>query len=134
LELAQKAVGRELVPSQRERSAININMHDFLGSRYDWHVDSNPVTGLLFASTLRESDGGSLVFDDGDGCETSFCPERGRFLVFDARRTPHTVTPLTRPLCRLSIPMNFFFEDEPEERPADLDAFLYEPAVERKRL
>ncbi|MBB4188692.1 hypothetical protein GGE07_005371 [Sinorhizobium terangae] len=56
-------------------------------------LDTNPVTGLLFAETLGENEGGALVFNK-NGEEFRIQPQRGMFYCFDARDVPHAVEPL----------------------------------------
>ena len=110
-------------------SSININ-HCRRGMRYEWHVDSNPLTALLYATSHPLGQGGELVFrpdsrmEQGSPWEVRIAPEAGRLLLFDARRVAHCVTPLLDP-DRISVPMNYYQETEPQRRPPGLDAYLY---------
>lgn len=122
--LAAEFFGRDLYVSSDRANAININALRGLGSAYERHVDSNSVTGLLFCTTLCAGDGGALVFDSEAGAIAVY-PQAGLFLAFDATATPHYVTPLRRNLTRLSIPMNYYFSENNQNRPNDLDNYLY---------
>jgi hypothetical protein len=126
--LAEELVHETLVISEDTVNAVNINAVIGAGSRYERHVDSNPVTGILYATSLGEDDGGALVFDHEFGSQITsdvIYPREGLFVAFDARRTPHRVLPLRRDCCRLSIPMNYYLAGKPQVRPADLDEYLY---------
>jgi len=106
-------------------SGVNINVIP-PRSRYEWHVDSNPLTGLLFLS--EDHNGGDLVFRSGDPSDywtVRVTPVVGKLLLFDAREVAHTVEPLDRGESRISAPMNFYLKGEPQVRPNDLDAYLY---------
>lgn len=118
-------------PSQAIHSAVNINCQRD-GERYEWHVDSNPLTGLLFASTLDAGQGGQLVFREdplasgsSEDWELRIRPRLGVLHLYDARAVAHTVEPVLGDRMRLSIPMNFYFANDSEHRPGDLDDYLY---------
>jgi hypothetical protein len=112
------------------RAGLNINTTR-RATRYEWHVDSNPLTGLLFATTLPPEAGGQLVFRPdpatrpGEDWEVTISPRAGELLLFDARHAVHGVTTL-RAEERISVPMNYYVADEPVERPQDLDTYLYQ--------
>lgn len=123
--LASATMGMDVSTHKDIRAGININSLRGSGARYEWHVDSNPLTGLLFASTHEKGEGGELVFRV-NGDERIICPQKGVFLTFDAREAPHTVFPLLNDKTRISIPMNYYFMDSEQERPEDLDTYLYD--------
>ena len=122
---SSSVTGIDLVMAEDVESSININMVAGIGNRYERHVDSNPVTGLLYLSTLAEEDGGALVFDHPSGLSDRIYPRQGLFVAFDASDTPHYVAPLKRHLARLSVPMNYYRVGETQARPIDLDSYLY---------
>jgi hypothetical protein len=111
------------------RAGVNINATP-RGARYEWHVDSNPMTGLLFATTHEPEDGGQLVFRPDpvarphEDWELQVSPRAGTLLIFDAREAAHVVTQLRTEL-RLSVPMNYYHVGQ-QARPEDLDAYLYD--------
>lgn len=112
-----------MVASQSIKSGVNVNILSGPGGRYELHYDSNPLTGLLFVTDHDEVSGGQLQFKL-DGHDLYLNPRRGTFITFDARRLPHSVTPLTCESLRITAPMNFYVEGE-DQRPAELDDYLY---------
>ncbi len=110
------------------RAGVNINTTP-TGARYEWHVDSNPITGLLFATSHAPEDGGQLIFRPdpvarpSESWELQVSPSAGTLLVFDARQAAHVVTQVRTGL-RLSVPMNYYFVGR-QDRPEDLDGYLY---------
>ena len=114
--------------STDQRSRINLNT-TLKGARYEWHVDSNPMTALLFVTTHEPSDGGQLLFRPdpqvrpGETWELQVSPKAGTLLVFDAREAAHVVTEVLAGR-RISAPMNYY-DAGMQERPADLDGYLY---------
>lgn len=124
-DLVHRSAGVELQPSRFRRSAITLNLIRGTGSRYERHVDSNSVTGLLFASTLSPSEGGALRMQYPDRATLDITPTAGELLVFDARWVPHEVTPLRTDIERISVPMNYFLPTDIETRPEFLDAYIF---------
>jgi hypothetical protein len=113
------------------RAAVNINSID-PGGRYEWHVDSNPLTALLFVTTHEPDSGGELVFrpdprfDSAASWEHVVTPVSGDLLVFDAREAAHGVMPLGGAQTRITVPMNYYLTGDAAVRPADLDGYLYD--------
>jgi hypothetical protein len=111
-------------------SSVNINCQR-CSERYEWHVDSNPLTGLLFAATLEPEDGGELVFRPdpassmNDDWELRIRPTAGTLYLYDARAAAHSVEPVLRENVRISVPMNFYYPSGQADRPGDLDEYLY---------
>lgn len=108
-------------------SAVNINYLEGKGARYEWHVDSNPITGVLFATDSDPGLGGTLVFRHVTGQRALFKPRAGAFICFDAREIPHRVAPLRKEGKRISIPMNYYESAADQLRPPDLDRQIYTP-------
>jgi hypothetical protein len=113
------------------RSAININSIS-PGGRYEWHVDSNPLTALLFVTEHAPGLGGELVFRadprvaPDESWEHVVHPVPGELLMFDARRAAHWVTRVGGDKLRITVPMNYYLADDGMvSRPADLDGYLY---------
>jgi 2OG-Fe(II) oxygenase superfamily len=124
--LASEAAGHQVYASQDLVSSININVLRGMGSRYEWHVDSNPLTGILYVTShLSSEDGGELLFKRGDE-QIAVHPKSGTFIAFDAREIPHTVLPLKKEGVRISIPMNYYDSPERQDRPSDIDSYLYQ--------
>lgn len=106
------------------KSGTNINLLKGKNARYEWHVDSNPLTGVLFVTTHNESDGGELVFKLPNETITVY-PKSGTLILFDARQIPHTVLPLQKDGIRISVPLNFYNRGYAQIRPDDLDSYIY---------
>lgn len=125
-QLASQVAKTQVTLSPDIDSAININTIKGEGSRYEWHVDTNPLTGLLYVTTHTEEDGGQLTFRLPNK-DISIYPKSGVFLAFDARSIPHAVAPLKKGGIRISIPMNYYTQEAPfsSVRPTDLDDYIY---------
>lgn len=122
--LASQAFEREIDIDQATVSQVNINVLDDPNHSYDWHVDSNHCTGLLFCNSLTTDDGGALIFKF-DGKIEKIIPRAGNLLFFDARDKPHTIEPIKKGVHRITAVMNYNFSGEKVQRPGDLDGFLY---------
>lgn len=120
-----KCFGRAIYPANLLHTAVNINQVAGRGAQYEWHVDSNPVTGLLFATTCDRGLGGSLVFRHRSGRRAIVRPRAGTFICFDARDIEHRVSPLRRDGKRISLPMNYYDSPTEQSRPLDLDPQIY---------
>jgi hypothetical protein len=125
-ELASKIIGGKILLAPERSIGVNINILRGIGSRYEWHVDTNPLTGVLFVTSHTEEDGGQLLFRGSSG-DLIVQPKSGKLILFDAREIPHTVLPLKRDTCRISIPLNYYTPECTAEkvRPADLDSYIY---------
>lgn len=135
LELAQ-AISREKVhPAEDQRYGLNLNVQMGGAMRYECHVDSNPVEGLLYVTTHPPETGGELVVSNlGDvaGIEqvnldaSRIYPVSGHLVFFDARHHSHYVEPLRdSDGIRVVVAMNFYTPSWPEtSRPADLNQHL----------
>lgn len=121
---ASQVAGAEVYISTDLASSININILRGKRARYEWHVDSNPLTGLLFVTSHSASSGGELLFEKPP-YRSVVRSVAGTFIAFDARTIPHTVTPLEDDGLRMSIPMNYYLSPTDQSRPADLDSYLY---------
>jgi hypothetical protein len=102
--------------------------------RFECHVDSNPLTGLLFCT--NHSAGGELVVAHDPAAADIAAVERdcsvirphaGHLIFFDAREHPHYARPLTEASgTRIVAVMNFYTDSCPEStRPAELNRHLY---------
>ena len=104
--------------------------------RFECHVDSNPMTGLLFCTDHPVGSGGELVFGndlaatDIDAVEQECSvirPHAGHLIFFDGRRHPHYARPLVSESdLRIVAVMNFYTESCPEStRPRELNRHLF---------
>jgi 2OG-Fe(II) oxygenase superfamily len=103
--------------------------------RYECHVDSNPIEGLLYVTDHPKSSGGELavatkvnaasVADVEADCSVIY-PTYGNLVFFDARRFAHYVRPLVSDDARrVVVAMNYYTPSCPESnRPKSLSAHL----------
>ncbi|MER7283920.1 2OG-Fe(II) oxygenase [Dactylosporangium sp. NPDC000244] len=124
-ELAKSQLGCPYYPSMDVRSGVNINILEQRGGRYEMHLDSNPLTALLFVTSHQAEDGGQLLFRT-EGGDLLVEPRSGDLLLFDARRTPHAVLPIKTDRIRITVVMNFYLDAECQDRPDGLDDYLYQ--------
>lgn len=115
----------QVYPAIDTRSAININCIHRQGSDYEKHVDSNPLTGLLFCCDADDKTGGQLIFDHPIHGVEVVNPSVGIFVGFDARKIPHYVSPLNEQIRRTSVPMNYYLSATDQPRPHGIDERLY---------
>lgn len=135
LELAAQACAERVSAALDDRYGVVLNVQRGTGMRFECHVDSNPLTGLLFCSD--HAAGGELVVSHdpvaaGIAAVDHDCsvirPHAGHLIFFDARRHPHYARPLTptEPGMRVVAVMNFYTESCPETtRPRELNRHLY---------
>lgn len=134
LRLAQDTQAEPVVAARDERYGIVLNVQRGTEERFESHVDSNPLTGLLFCTGHKA--GGELVFaQDPDAASVDAVerdcsvirPQVGHLIFFDGRRHPHYARPLTASSeVRVVAVMNFYTESCPEStRPTELNRHLY---------
>lgn len=135
-ELAQRITTERVVTATRDRIAVNLNVQRGQSMRYEAHVDSNPIEGLLYVTSHPEGSGGELVVAQSDhavGVRTIdrspavIYPVAGHLVFFDARRHSHYVRSLVgEDSIRIVAAMNFYTPSCPESaRPPDLDRHLF---------
>jgi len=135
LELAKQVTNQILVCAANDLYGINLNIQAGSSMRYECHVDSNPVQGMLYITTHLPEEGGQLhvannvdaknVDDVMKDCAT-IQPSKGLLVFFDARRHSHYVTALNNnKSLRVAAAMNFYTPTSPEShRPPDLTKHL----------
>jgi hypothetical protein len=137
LTLARQASQERVVAAGDDRYGIVLNVQQGTDMRFECHVDSNPLTGLLFC-TDHPAGGELVVAHDPaaasiaaveQGCSV-IRPQAGHLIFFDAREHPHYARPLTETSdTRIVAVMNFYTESCPEStRPPELNKHLYESA------
>lgn len=108
--------GSALVAAERLSATLTLNILAGRGARNDWHCDGNPVTGLLFATSLEvPGDGGTLEFRAVDGRHCMVAPRAGMFVCF-LGAVEHRVAPLAVAPRRLVLPMNYYRVGERQPR------------------
>jgi hypothetical protein len=133
--------------AEREaREPVSCAQHDLYGAvlnvqqgsemRYECHVDSNPIQGMLYVTDHPRGTGGDLVVANTisaasvkeveHDCAT-IPPVAGHLLLFDGRQHAHYVRSLTAAGGqRIAVAMNFYTQSCPEAmRPPDLDTHLF---------
>lgn len=134
LELANEVWSEPVFTAKDTRYSLVLNVQQGKDMRFECHIDSNPLTGLLFLTDHEE--GGELVVSrDPDARDLTAIeldclvipPQAGRLLFFDARRYPHYVRNLTSESeTRVIAAMNFYTQSFPEStRPPELNMHLY---------
>jgi 2-oxoglutarate-Fe(II)-dependent oxygenase superfamily protein len=131
LELARIAWGDETVePARDDRIGVVLNVQRGTTMRFECHVDSNPLSGLLFCTDHQE--GGELVFaHDKDAADVDAVeqdcsvirPHKGHLIFFDGREYPHYARPLmSESETRVVAVMNYYSASWPEStRPPELN-------------
>jgi 2OG-Fe(II) oxygenase superfamily len=136
LELAQATCAEPVRPALDDRYGIVLNVQRGTGMRFECHVDSNPLTGLLFCTDHPVGAGGELIFANDPAAANAGAVERdcsvirphaGHLIFFDGRRYPHYARPLAGESdVRIVAVMNFYTESWPEStRPAELNHHLF---------
>jgi len=135
LELAREVVSPEHVSAaEDDRYGVVLNVQHGTDMRFECHVDSNPLTGLLFCTDHQA--GGELVIANDTEAEglagvdrdcSVIRPRAGHLIFFDARQYPHYARALTADSeTRIVAVMNFYTESCPEStRPRELKRHLY---------
>jgi 2OG-Fe(II) oxygenase superfamily len=136
LELAGRTREEHVEAAVDERYAVVLNVQRGSTMRFECHVDSNPLTGLLFLTDHPVGAGGELVFGHDPAAAdvraverdcTVIRPRAGRLIFFDGRQHPHYARPLSdESAMRVVAAMNFYTESYPEStRPPELNRHLY---------
>lgn len=133
-EMARDACAERVQAAGDDRYGAVLNVQRGRSMRFECHVDSNPLTGLLFC-TDHQGGGELVVAHDPDAADIAdverHCsvirPHAGHLIFFDARQHPHYVRPLTQESgLRIAAVMNYYTESYPEStRPAELNRHLY---------
>ena len=131
LDLASQASGIDLAPAKSLRYGVNINKLTGLGSRYEWHIDSNPITGIFFVTSHLPNEGGELMLRHGGQEEIRISPVSGHFFVFPAAEVPHAVAPLKSATVRVTVPMSYFRSGETQNVDPALEEYLFGPSRDR---
>jgi hypothetical protein len=135
LELAARAWGEPIDPALDDRYGIVLNVQRGNRMRFECHVDSNPVTGLLFF-TDHPAGGGELVVardpaavgvDELERDGTLITPRAGQLIFFDGKTYPHYARTLAAEHdMRVVAVMNFYTRSCPEStRPPGLNQHLF---------
>jgi hypothetical protein len=132
--LAAAACGESVAAAKDDRYGVVLNVQRGTTMRFECHIDSNPLTGVLFCTD--HAGGGELVFaHDAEAADIAAVeqdcsvvrPHSGHLIFFDARRHPHYARPLAAESdMRVVAVMNYYTESYPEStRPRELNRHLY---------
>lgn len=133
--LAKIHANQDVFTARDKRCAVVMNAQESDGSRYECHVGSNPIEGLLYVTDHPQGDGGELVVAiqrtvksvaevDAD-CSIVY-PVAGHLVLFDGRWHPYYVRKLAGSSTRVAIGMNYYTHSNPESsRPTGLNMDLY---------
>jgi hypothetical protein len=143
LELASETSAERVVPALDDRYGVVLNVQRGTAMRFECHVDSNPLTGILFCTDHPAGTGGELVFAHAHGASdietvekdcSVLRPRAGRLIFFDGTKYPHYARPLlSEPQMRIVAVMNFYTESYPEStRPPELNRHLFGPTLRRE--
>jgi hypothetical protein len=135
-DLAQHFSSETVVCATDIRYGVTLNVQRGRAMRYEAHVDSNPIEGLLYFTTHPPGRGGDLrVSNVGDVAGLTeidadmacIYPVAGHVVYFDARHHSHYVTGLVDDGdMRVVAAMNFYTPASPESsRPTDLNKHLF---------
>ncbi len=136
LDLANAACGEPVTGARDDRYGVVLNVQRGTGMRFECHVDSNPLTGLLFCTDQLAGEGGELVFGHDraaadieavERCCSAIRPHAGHLIFFDGRHNPHYARPLmSGSALRIAAVMNFYTASCPEStRPRELNNHLF---------
>jgi hypothetical protein len=139
LQLARETSVERVVPALDDRYGVVLNVQRGTAMRFECHVDSNPLTGLLFCTEHLAGTGGELVFAHDPGASeveavekdySVLRPHAGHLIFFDGRNHPHYARPLLmQPQVQVVALMNFYTDSCPEStRPPELNRHLFGPA------
>ena len=134
LDLANQAWNEPVATARDQRYGVVLNVQRGTSMRFECHIDSNPLTGLLFLTDhlvggelaiARDAAASDMASID-QNC-TVIRPHAGHLLFFDARYLPHYVRPLKDESdLRVIAAMNYYTAAYPEStRPPELNRHLY---------
>jgi hypothetical protein len=140
LDLARAVCPEPVAAALDDRYRIVLNVQRGTTMRFECHVDSNPLTGLLFCTDHRTGAGGELVFAhdraaaDVGGVDRDCSvirPHAGHLIFFDGREHPHYARPLSAESdLRVVAVMNFYTASCAEStRPLELNRHLFRQAL-----
>jgi hypothetical protein len=136
LELAREACPERVLPAADDRYGVVLNIQRGGAMRFECHVDSNPLTGLLFCTDHPAGAGGELVVGNDmnaagiagvDRDCSVIRPQAGQLIFFDGSRHPHYARHLSSGSdLRVVAVMNFYTKSRPEStRPPELNRHLF---------
>jgi hypothetical protein len=134
--MAEQAWREPIKPAKDNRYGIVLNVQRGNAMRFECHVDSNPLTGLLFFTEHPDGGGELVAANDPDAVGVDALeengsvirPKTGQLVFFDGKTYPHYARTLwSAGDERIVAVMNFYTESCPEEstRPSGLNLHLF---------
>lgn len=114
-------VGREMILSPYDRSAVSVTVWSEPGDEMGWHFDTNAVTALLY---LTDTPDGPTEMRDLQGHHASVACKAGRLLVMQGRNCYHRVAPRRSTALRVSAQLNLYHPGD-TLRPDGVDDDIY---------
>ncbi|ROO82676.1 2-oxoglutarate-Fe(II)-dependent oxygenase superfamily protein [Actinocorallia herbida] len=135
-DFAEEVAGEPVRTSHDPRYSVVLNILSAPDMRFECHVDTNPLTGLLFCTDNPQGTGGELTVAHDTAARgpaeidrncAVLHPRAGHLVFFDGRRNPHYARALTAPGLRVTAIMNYYTASVPEEstRPRGLNTHLF---------
>jgi TIR domain len=136
VELASEVCGEPAEAALDDRYGVVLDVQRGTGMRFECHVDSNPLTGVVFC-TEHPAGGGELVFGHDPTASSveeverdcsAIRPQAGQLIFFDGRTFPHySRVLLSEHDMRIVAVMNFYTQSWPEQSRlrTDLNRHLY---------
>jgi hypothetical protein len=135
LGLAQQAWREPIKAASDNRYGVVLNVQQGNAMRFECHVDSNPVTGLLFFTDHPDGGGELVVANDPaavgvDALEENgsvIRPQADQLIFFDGKTYPHYARTLwSAGDVRVVAVMNFYTQSCPESTgPSGLNRHLF---------
>ena len=135
LELAEQAWKEPIKTAKDHRYGVVLNVQQGSTMRFECHVDSNPVTGLLFFTDHPDGGGELVVGNDPKAVgiqvleenRSVIRPQAGQLVFFDGKTYPHYARTLhSAGDERVVAVMNFYTQTCPEStRPEGLNRHLF---------
>jgi len=135
LDLAAQAWQQPVQGAADDRYGVVLNVQQGNTMRFECHVDSNPVTALLFFTDHPAGGGELVVGNDPEAIGVGALekdgsvirPQAGQLIFFDGKTYPHYARALrSEPDVRVVAVMNFYTRSCPEStRPSDLNRHLF---------
>jgi hypothetical protein len=145
LELAGTVYAEPVRPAADDRYGVVLNVQRGAAMRFECHIDSNPLTGLLFCTDHPADGGGDLVVANDVSAVgvaaierdcTVIRPYAGQLIFFDGSQHPHYARALSSESdTRVVAIMNYYTRSRPEStRPLELNRHLYGPDADTPRV
>jgi hypothetical protein len=121
--IVSKVFGRPLHPTSEAVASKDAGLvinYTPPGKAYENHVDSNPVTAVLYTQDMKPGQGGLVLHPEGKNLVLT--PKKGDVFIFDGRQVPHEVQPTKKG--RASVPMDFYVAKEKQWRHPGTDELV----------